>query len=186
MQTFVKVVDAVGGIDVYLPEDVDGRPVDDHTVDLGYFDAGQQHLDGAAALRLARVRKKYTVFKRADNQNIVLCALKDKILTPAVLPRVPQIAQSFFGSVQTDLSPAQIGQLACLLPKLSAQDLILASVPEELFEQSRVYDPYSRDNTFVWDIDRDVLQGYIDRFMAGEWPQPSSNGEATCPPPQEP
>jgi hypothetical protein len=59
-------------------------------------------------------------------------------------------------------------------------------VPEELFEQSRVYDPYSKDNTFVWDIDRDVLQGYIDRFVAGEWPQPSSNGEATCPPPQEP
>jgi LCP family protein required for cell wall assembly len=184
MQTFVKVVDAVGGIDVYLPEDVDGRPVDDHTVDLGYFDAGQQHLDGTAALRLARVRKKYTVFKRADNQNIVLCALKDKILTPAVLPRIPQIAQSFFGSVQTDLSPAQIGQLACLLPKLGAQDLILASVPEELFEQSRVYDPYSKDNTFVWDIDRDLLQGYIDRFMAGEWPQPSSDGEATCPPSQ--
>ena len=186
MLTFVKMVDAVGGIDVYLPEDVDGRPVDSHTADMGYFYAGQQHLNGAAALRLARIRKKYTVFKRSENQNIVLCALKDKILTPAVLPRVPQIAQSFFGSVQTDLSPAQISQMACLLPKVSGENLIFASVPQELFKQSRVYDPYGKYTTFVWDVDRNVLQNYIDRFMAGEWPQPSSDGEATCPPPEKP
>jgi len=186
MQTFVKMVNAVGGIDVYLPEDVDGRPVDDHTDDMGYFYSGQQHLDGDAALRLARVRKKYTVFKRADNQNIVLCALKDKLLTPAVLPKAPQIAQSFFGSVQTDLSPAQIGQLACLLPRVGEENLIFASVPQELFEQSQIYDPSIDNTTFVWDIDRDVLQDYIQRFMAGEWPQPSSDGGPTCPPPQQP
>ena len=43
MQTFVKLVDAVGGIDIYLPTDMDGTPVDDKTEDMGYFYAGQQH-----------------------------------------------------------------------------------------------------------------------------------------------
>jgi polyisoprenyl-teichoic acid--peptidoglycan teichoic acid transferase len=185
MLTFVKVVDAVGGIDVYLPEDVDGRPVDSHTADMGYFNAGHQHLNGAAALRLARIRKKYSVFKRSENQNIVVCALKDRILTPAVFPKVPKIAQSFFGSVQTDLSPAQIGQLACVLPKVSEENLMFASVPQDLFKPSRVYDPFGKYTTFVWDIDRDVLQDYIDRFVSGEWPQPSTDGEPTCPPPQD-
>ena len=183
MRTFVKVVDAVGGIDIYLPEDVDGRPVDSHTEDMGYFHAGQQHLDGAAALRLARIRKKYTVFKRTDNQNLVLCALKDKVMTPAVLPKLPQIAESFFGSVQTDLSPAEISQLACLLPKVGSENLMFASVPQELFKQSEVLDPYRTppEYTFVWDIDRNVLQDYINRFMAGDWPQPSTDKAPTCP-----
>jgi len=191
MQTFVKVVDAVGGIDVYLPGDVDGRPVDSHTVDLGYFYAGQQHLNGDAALRLARVRKKYTVFKRADNQNIVLCALKDKILTRSVLPKVPQIAESFFGSVQTDLSPAQISQLACVLPKVASENLMFANIPQELYKPSTILDPYDIKNgqpqrTFVWDIDRTVMQDYIDRFLAGTWPQPSADSGPTCPPPVKP
>lgn len=200
MLTFVKMVDAVGGIDVYLPEDVDGHPPAGDkvckdplggqeqgcTVDLGYFSAGQHHLDGATALSLARIRKKYSVFKRSENQNIVVCALKDKILTPAVFPKVPKIARSFLGAVQTDLSPAQISQLACVLPKLSGENLIFASVPQELFTPGHVYSPELKGNTFVWDIDRSVLQGYIDRFMTGEWPQPSADDEPTCPPPENP
>jgi LCP family protein required for cell wall assembly len=186
MQTFVKLVDAVGGIDVYLPEDVDGRPVDDHTVDLGYFYAGHQHLSGEAALRLARVRKRLGGFRRTENQTLVLCALRDKVLTPSVLPKAPQIAQSFFGSVQTDLSPAQISQLACLLPRVGSENLLLASVPYETFTQSRIFDPNLKNTTFIWDIDSDILQDYIDRFMAGEWPQPSAEDGPTCPDPAAP
>jgi anionic cell wall polymer biosynthesis LytR-Cps2A-Psr (LCP) family protein len=187
---------------VDLPEDVNGHPPagvkacppdangqpntvgKDCTDDLGYFYAGHQHLNGAAALRLARIRKNYTVFKRADDQTLVLCALKDKLTTSAVLPKMPQIAQSFLGSVQTDLSPAEISQLACLLPKLSRENLMFASVPQELFKQGRTYDPQQKGYTFTWDIDRQVLQGYINRFLSGEWPQPSADNGPTCPPEQ--
>ncbi len=52
MSTFVKIVDAVGGIDLYLPTDVDGRPIDDKTEDMGYFTAGQQHFTGDEALQV--------------------------------------------------------------------------------------------------------------------------------------
>src|SRR5574341_754911 len=71
MQTFVKIVDAVGGIDVYLPTDVDGRPIDDRTADMGYFTAGQHHFTGDEALRFSRIRKKYNDFTRMDHQNMV-------------------------------------------------------------------------------------------------------------------
>jgi LCP family protein required for cell wall assembly len=82
MFTFVKIVDAVGGLDIYLPTDVDGTPIDDKTEDMGYFTAGQHHFTGSEALRFARIRKRYNDFTRMDNQNMVLCALKDKVGQP--------------------------------------------------------------------------------------------------------
>ncbi len=52
MSTFVEIVDAVGGLEIYLPYDVDGRPIDEKTEDMGYFNAGQQHFTGEEALAL--------------------------------------------------------------------------------------------------------------------------------------
>lgn len=180
MQTFVKMVDAVGGIDIYLPYDVDGRPVDDRTIDLGYFNAGQQHLSGEAALRLARIRKRYNDFTRMDHQNMVLCALKEKLLTPSVLPRIPAIISSFQGSILTDLSPEQIGQMACLLPRLDRENLLFTSLPDELFSPGRVMSPQMGKTTFVLEADFSQLQDYMSRFITGEWPTEPSE-ETSCP-----
>ena len=95
MKTFVKVVDAVGGVDVVLAESKGG----------GHLQKGPEHLDGTEALALARNRTE-GVFSRGDNQNIVLCALQKKLVSPAVITEIPQLINSFQGSVQTDLSPA--------------------------------------------------------------------------------
>lgn len=179
MQTFVKIVDAVGGLDVYLPKDVDGRPIDEKTEDMGYFTAGQHHFTGAEALRFARIRKKYNDFTRMDNQNMVLCALRKKVSTPAVLPKVPQIVASFQGSVLTDLSPEQISQLACLLPKIERENLIFTSLPQEILNPGRIFSPMQKDDTFILEADFDVIRDYVDQFMAGTWP--SEPDEPTCP-----
>ncbi len=186
MQTFVKIVDAVGGIDVFLPEDVDGRPIDDKTEDMGYFYAGKQHFSGIQALKFARIRKKYNTFKRTSNQNIVLCALKGKILSPSVLPRVPQLITSFQGNVQTDLTPEQIGQLACLLPNVKADNLIMTGIPEELLTPARQYDPMLKGNTFVFDADFEQIRALMDDFQAGSWPTPEPDSGPTCPEPVTP
>ncbi len=179
MITFERIIDALGGIDVYLEEPVDGRPIDDRTEDMGYFAAGHHHLNGDAALRLSRVRKKYSVFKRADNQTLVMCAMRDKLLTPQVLPKIPQLVAAFKDSVQTDLSPAEISQLLCLLPRVSKENLLFASFPEELFEAGRAYDPVYKIHTFVWDVDYDILRQMVTDFKEGIWPNEPK--EATCP-----
>lgn len=179
MQTFVKIVDAVGGIDLYLPTDVDGRPVDATTADMGYFYAGNNHFNGDQALRFSRIRKKYNDFTRMDHQNMVLCALKKKITSPEVLPKIPKIIAAFKDSVLTDLSPEQIGQLACLAPRLKRENLVFTSLPQEIFTQSRVYSPQLKNETFVLDADFNVIRGYISQFVAGTWPDKPS--EPTCP-----
>jgi LCP family protein required for cell wall assembly len=179
MQAFVKIVDAVGGIDLYLPYDVDGRPVDDKTADMGYFYAGQRHFNGDQALRFARIRKKYNDFTRMDHQNMVICALKDKITSPAVLPKVPQIISAFQDSVLTDLSPEQFSQLACLAPKLRRENLLFTSLPQEILDSGTIYSPILKNSTYIVEADFDVIGDYVAQFMAGTWPdQPK---EPTCP-----
>jgi LCP family protein required for cell wall assembly len=179
MTTFVKIVDAVGGIDVYLPHDVDGRPIDENTEDMGYFTAGQHHFNGDQALRFSRIRKKYNEFTRMDNQNLVLCALKEKITTPEVLPKIPRIIAAFQNSVLTDLSPAQLTQLACLAPKLRRENLIFTGLPQEILSPGRIYSPQQKNETFILEADFDVIRDYISRFMSGTWP--SEPDEPSCP-----
>lgn len=172
MQTFVRIVDAVGGIDLVLDEAVDGRPVDDHTEDMGYFPAGPHHFSGAEALRFSRIRKVDNVFRRDDRQNQVLCALRQKILSPQVLDDVPEIISALQGSVLTDLSLGQMTQLACLAPQVSQENLRMESLPEDLLTPSRVYDPILKNTTFVWDIDYEIVRELVANFLAGEWPPP--------------
>jgi len=167
MQTFVKMVDAVGGIEIYLPTDVDGTPVDDKTEDMGYFDAGQQHFTGDQALRFSRIRKRYNAFTRTSNQNMVLCALKDKVTSPAVVPKIPQIINAFQDSILTDLSPEQLAQLACLVPKLDSENLIFTTIPEDLLSPGRVYSPQQKAETYVLKADYNEIRAVINQFMAG-------------------
>jgi len=180
MLAFVRVVNALGGIDIYLDQDWDGRPVDENTVDLGYFTAGQWHMSGSEALRFARIRKKYNDTIRANNQSLVLCAIKDKVLSPDVISQVPALINSLIGTIQTDLTPAQIRQLACVLPKLGEDDLQFISFPEEMMVSGRVFDPNLGNYTFVFDVPNEDIREFIRDFENDAIPADSDNG-MSCP-----
>jgi len=168
MRTFEKIVNAVDGIDVTLPYTVDGRTADDRASRL-LFPAGTHHLNGEQALTLARIRID-GVFSRADNQDRVLCALRDKLTSPDVVKKIPNLIQSFQGATQTSLSPAEIGQLACLGTQLEPENIIFTSFPQQIFEQDRTYDPLFKKYVFTWDVDYDILREYVQRFNSGNWP----------------
>ena len=168
MRTFEKIVNAVGGIDVTLPETVDGRTATDTNKRL-LFPEGTHHLDGTRALTLARIRI-LGGFARADNQNRVLCALRDKLTSASVLPKIPELIRSFQGAILTDLSPEQLGQLACIGTKIPSGNIVFASFPSEHFKLTRQYDPVFKSNVSVWDVDFEVLRSYISLFNSGAWP----------------
>ena len=168
MRTFEKIINAVGGVDVTLPETVDGRTATD-TNDRLLFLQGTHHLNGEQALTLARIRIKGT-FSRADNQDRVLCALRNKLINPEVISDIPDLIQSFRGAVQTSLSLEELSQLACLGTQLDQQNIILTSFPESLFESDRTYDPVFKKSVFTWDVDFDILREYVQRFNSGNWP----------------
>jgi polyisoprenyl-teichoic acid--peptidoglycan teichoic acid transferase len=102
-------IDAIGGLDIDLPKDVDGTGQD-----LPYFEAGPNHMDGATLLQYVRVRFTDSDLYRIDRQNQVLVAVRAKLLTPQVVGAVPGLLDAMSALIYTDLSPAQLSSLACL------------------------------------------------------------------------
>ena len=175
MDVFVNLVDAIGGIDITLPQEVDGRTYSDRSARL-VFPAGSQHLSGEQALTLGRIRN-VSVFSRAKHQNLVMCAVRKKMESPDALAQIPEIISSFKNHIQTDLTPVQISQLACLGTRIPRGNILYASFPRELFKPSQIYDPLLKQNVFIWDADFNVLTRYTEQFNSGSWPIPSSSAE---------
>jgi LCP family protein required for cell wall assembly len=170
MRTFEAVVDAIGGIDIYLPYEISVKSKDNPK---GFgIPPGQHKIDGETALWIARIRQYHT-FGRAENQNIVMCALRKKLLSPAVVPAIPRLVKDFRNYVQTDLSPEQINQLACLATQMKGTNVVFASFPMETFKGAKMYDPQLKATTSVLEADYNVLRDYIDRFQQGTWPDPN-------------
>ena len=163
MAAFVKSVDALGGIDVTLTEPVDGG-------DLGQFNAGTQHLTGLQALNLARIREGYSSLIRITDQDVILQGIYNKIRSPEVIGKIPQLIQILRSTLRTDLSPGQINDLVCLISKMDSSDLVFAEIPREYYKQSSIYSQDLHQDIFIWDIDFNIIRYYVNEFQNGQWP----------------
>ncbi len=175
MRTFENIVNAVGGVDLEIRDEETARQTG--------LPLGVSRLDGPAALKVARNREE-GVFARATNQNLVLCALKEKLTSPEVAANIPDLIASFKDNVLTDLTPDEITQLACLGAKIQPRNIVFASFPEELFTPSRhTPDPFTHNphGLFVWDADFETLRNYVAQFRAGTWPPPPPLGKEATP-----
>jgi len=166
MQSFVRIVDALGGIDVYLPYTVDGRVKGSRDSSL-YFESGYHHLNGRQALTLARLRP-YGDFERTKVQNIIIKALSARLLSPAILTELPELVSALRSSVFTDLDTGQIAQLTCLATMIDLEEIEYVYFPENIFNGTRVQDPVL-GNTYILDVDFNVLRKYVEYFIEGIW-----------------
>jgi LCP family protein required for cell wall assembly len=164
---FVKFVDALGGIDVNLPEPVDGRM---QGPSWGYFNAGQQHLNGSRALILARIRVGYTTLFRDRNQDIIVKGIYDKLSSPEIIVKIPRLLQVFQNAGLTDLSPRQIENMVCLFMMMDRTDLIFRGIPDKYYVYSWIYSQDMHQDINVWKVDFDIFRAYINDFMKGQWP----------------
>jgi LCP family protein required for cell wall assembly len=169
LQTFVRIVDALGGIDINLPYVIDGRVKNSRDPNR-YFAAGEQHLNGYRTMLLARMRPGGDL-QRIEIQNLILHTLADEFLRPTTILKFPELIESFEDSIQMDLGPTEIGQLLCLRAKLDPQKIDFLSFPESLFESARVRDPVL-GNTSILDADYEALADYLQKFEAGLWREP--------------
>jgi LCP family protein required for cell wall assembly len=103
---FVRVVDAMGGVTIDVPNPlIDYEyPTYDYGTTVVEFQAGRQHMDGEHALAYARIRHGSSDFQRAERQQRVIAALMGQMLKPTTWVRAPLIAAAVADSVDTDLS----------------------------------------------------------------------------------
>ena len=143
---FIEMVDVLGGIEVDLPVALDDRP-------SVYFPAGKQILSGEEALQLARARTNYTDLERVNHQNLVLQAVFRKLVDPAVIYRLPTLANTLQDSVLTDVSPEQILTLTALLQRLDEDQILYANPPDDVIANDDQYIPSVRQEMQIlrWD-----------------------------------
>jgi len=130
----VKLVNDVGGINVDVPYNI-YDPQYPNTAEnkntLFQLSAGPHHLDGATALQFARERHAFADgdIQRQRDQQLVLYALKNALLQPQNLTKLPQIIGDMENLVQTNLPYADIPQLA-----LEALKVPKASIHSGVFD----------------------------------------------------
>lgn len=113
--TFVDAIDALGGLSIDLPEDVDGSPSG-----FGTYRAGRQMLDGQAALDYMSIYpavgdESPLEWERLARQRQVLQALQAQLVRPQTLLKLPRLVRQFYQDVVTDLGLEQVLALGCLL-----------------------------------------------------------------------
>ena len=169
-ESFTKIVDSIGGVDVNLPQPV--KDVQYAGIDLP---AGEQTLNGEQALGLSRSRHAYDDygggdFYRAANQRMILMAIAKKVLKldpAAMASAVSQIADS----VTTDMSVTDIVGLALQFRGINtAEDMYSGRTPTE----SQLIDG-------VWYeiVDKDAWRTMLSRVEKGLPPLEDANTDET-------
>lgn len=133
-QGFVDLVDLIGGIDVYVAEPINDPlyPDNNYGYDPLYIPAGQQHFDGAMALKYARTRHDSNDFERARRQQQVLLAVLERVsslnLLPQLAPRLGELYTLMDQSVSTDLTLDEVLALAGLAIKVDRSQIRFAVI----------------------------------------------------------
>lgn len=128
-QAFITLIDALGGLDINIPSPIYDYQYPDmyYGFDPFVIQAGQQHLDGATALKYARTRHGDSDFERARRQQMVLFALRDQLFNadvfPQLLVRSPQLFSSVSRNVTTSLSLDQILQVALYMKDIPPENI---------------------------------------------------------------
>jgi anionic cell wall polymer biosynthesis LytR-Cps2A-Psr (LCP) family protein len=79
-------------------------PTDDYGIMTFAVEPGRQHMDGLTALRYARTRNQDNDIERIRRQQLILLAIRDKVLSANAMGRAPEIYDAIAGSVETDMS----------------------------------------------------------------------------------
>jgi LCP family protein required for cell wall assembly len=159
---FRKAIDALGGIDINVPKAVDDPeyPTEDYGTMHIHFNAGPQHMNGEQALQYARTRHQDGDFGRSKRQIQVLLAARDKALRLDLLPKLPALMQSMWGTIETDMKPQEILALAQLASKIKTENIKSGSIDQTMTVEFRA----STGADVLW-FDRIKVGQLIDQII---------------------
>lgn len=107
VQGVQSLVDALGGVTVYVPQDMKYQDDSQHL----YINLkkGKQHLNGEKALQFLRFRyDKFGDIGRVQRQQVLMRALMEQALNPATLARLPKILSVVQSHIDTNLSVEEL------------------------------------------------------------------------------
>ena len=162
-QAFERIVDTLGGIDLYVPESLhdtrypNPRPEDPYGYKTVHFDPGWQHMDGQRALEYARSRMSTSDFDRAKRQQQILLAIREKALSAGGILRWPLLARVVTEEIKTDMGLGRLLGLAVRAMRIDTSNL-----RRVVLEYPLVVDYQRADGAAVqlpdWDLINPVIE----------------------------
>ncbi len=157
---FVQAVDAVGGITV----DVECRLYETGfymgTVDIP---SGPVKMDGQTALAFVRSRMTTSDFDRMRRQQAVLLAFRRKLLSPEMLPRLPELVATLSKMAETDMPLQTLLSLA----RLGAQ-IDLKDVRGFMLDERVVRGMTTESGAAVQRVDDDLVKSGLENIWNGQ------------------
>ena len=126
---FETFIDTIGGIDIVNKTDINDPQYPDGSYGYEPFtlSAGPHHLNGHDALRYARTRHGSTDIDRAERQQEVVMAVRDRILNlnmlPTLIAKAPALYATLNKSIWTNLTLNQAVSLALLGENIPRQNI---------------------------------------------------------------
>lgn len=119
MATFAELIDVLGGLDIYVEENMD---YEDESAGLSiHIGQGYQHLSGEEVQKYLRYRgEKLGDVGRVQRQQKFIKALYAKVLQLDTLPKLPAIADIFRNRMETSAEIFDSAHLANVLRKMSS------------------------------------------------------------------
>jgi LCP family protein required for cell wall assembly len=162
-QGFVQSVDALGGIDIDVPERIydDKFPTDDYGYMTLVIEPGPQHMDGITALRYARTRHQDNDTYRIKRQQLVLLAIREKAVNLDIVTKLPELYSAAAGTFDTDLSLPQMISYG-----LEAQKIDRSQIATFAIDQSYLMAWVTPGGANVWIPQRAKIGPVVEEFMA--------------------
>jgi LCP family protein required for cell wall assembly len=162
---FVKFIDEIGGVKVDVPQKIKVDPLGDNNTRT--LRPGLQVLPGNLALAYARNR--YTEggdFDRANRQQQVALAIRDRVLSAQMLPtlisRAPALYKDLSAGIHTNMSLDQAIKLAAL-----AQQVAPDKIQKGVFGKGYVVFGFSPDKLSILIPIPDKIHELRDQIFAG-------------------
>ena len=155
---FTELVDLVGGVEVFVPYPMQ---YEDKTQNLKIdLEAGRQILTGEQAEQFARFRKdNYGDIGRVQRQQILLKALRQRITSPTIIPRIPQAMGLLEKHIDTNLTWEEMLALVNLGRQIERDQVQMVMLPGR-FSQADEF-----DNLSYWVVSQtgrdQVMQQYF-------------------------
>ncbi|HEY9634380.1 MAG TPA: LCP family protein [Coleofasciculaceae cyanobacterium] len=128
VQGIQSLVDALGGVTVYVPMDMKYQDDSQHLyINLKQ---GKQRLNGNKALQLLRYRyDKNGDIGRVQRQQLVMRALMEQALNPATLARLPKILSVIQSHIDTNLTVEELVALVGFGVQINRSNMQMLMVP---------------------------------------------------------
>lgn len=181
MAGFVHIVDALGGIDLYVGKRVPGpsNPLDSPDLAPLYFEVGQQHMNGTLALSYARSRSADSDNSRIARQRCVLGAIASAATPMSLALGLPDLLSAFGDAMRTDIPRDQLGEFATLIERFDSKGGM--STVRTLHLAPPDFDPTAWRKQQVYDLVANVIAPGSVPFVHPDGNAPSP--DATTPPP---